>query len=197
MRSGTGVFVALVLLGSSTALAADTPKFKVFGGASYVSPLAEDDVTIGSVEDSIEASDELGWTVGFEFRFNKVLGLELDYVNATNDIEFGGDTIGDVHIQPLSATLNFHLIPTSIVDLYLGPTASYFIVDDVEVDSVGEFKTDNEFAYGASLGLEIGFGDTFAILGGVRWLKADIEPDGLDEIGLDPLLTRLGVAFRF
>src|SRR5258706_14342498 len=104
MKTATVVLAAVVLLGTCAAMAADTPKFKVFGAASYVSPLAEDDVTLSTVEDSIDASDQVGWNVGFECRFNKIVGLELDYVNATNDIEFGGEVIGDVHIQPLSAT---------------------------------------------------------------------------------------------
>src|SRR5262245_16756564 len=137
MKSPNLVLVSLLFLSTGAVLAADTPKFKVFGAAAYVSPLREEDVTIDAVEDSIKASDELGWNVGLEFRFNKVIGLEFDYINATNDIEFGGDVVGDVHMQPLSATLNFHLIPTSIVDLYLGPTASYFIWDDVDLGSAG------------------------------------------------------------
>ncbi|HET9481555.1 MAG TPA: hypothetical protein VFP98_07360, partial [Candidatus Polarisedimenticolia bacterium] len=122
----------LLLAGAATSplLAADTPKFKVFGAASYMSPLGESDIDFGAVRDSVEAADQLGWTVGFEARFNPVLGLEVDYINATSDIEFAGETIGDVDMQPLSATLNFHLIPTSIVDLYVGPTATYFIFSD-------------------------------------------------------------------
>ena len=197
MKSGSVVLAALLLLGSTAVMADDPPKFKIFGGLSYVAPLGEEDVTIDNVEDSIEESEEVGWTVGMEFRFNKILGLEMDYVNATNDIEFGGQTIGDVHMQPLSATLNFHIIPTKVVDLYLGPTASYFIWGDVDIDDVGEFKTDNEVAWGASLGLDIGIGKAFAITGGLRWLNADIEPEDLDKIGVDPLFGRLGVAFRF
>ena len=186
-----------ILLVATPVLAADPPSFKVFGGASYVSPLGEEDVTFGTVTDSVEASEALGWTVGLEARFNQILGLEFDYVNATNDIEFGGDVVGEVDMQPLSATLNFHLIPTSIVDLYIGPTASYFIFGDAEVESVGSLDVDDEFAYGASLGLEIGLGKTFAILGGVRWLKVDLTPEGGEEIAVDPLLSRLGVALRF
>ena len=197
MRAPALAVAALAVLGTSTAFAADTPKFKIFGGLAYVAPLAEDDVDIGTVRDSIKASEELGWTVGIEARFNKVIGLEFDYVNATSDIEFGGQVIDDIHIQPLSATLNFHIIPTEIVDFYFGPTASYFIWDDTDLGTGTEFKTDNDFAYGASAGLEIGFGKTFALMGGIRWLKADLEPDGAPKIGIDPLISRLGVAFRF
>ncbi|HKY34214.1 MAG TPA: outer membrane beta-barrel protein [Candidatus Polarisedimenticolia bacterium] len=176
---------------------ADTPKFKIFGAASYVSPLSEDDVTIGTVRDSVQASDELGWNVGFEARFSKVVGLEVDYVNVTNDVEFGDDVIGEVDMQPLSATLNFHVIPTGIVDLYVGPTASYFIFGDVELDDLGDVETDNELAYGASVGLEIGLGDTLAIMGGLRWLKVDLDFEDTVETGVDPLFSRLGLALRF
>src|SRR5262245_48688033 len=197
MKTRQLLYALVSLLVGTPVLAAAPPTFKVFGGASYVSPLGEDDVTFGSITDSVEASDELGWTVGLEARVNQILGFEFDYVNATNDIEFGGDVIGEVEMQPLSATLNFHLIPTSIVDLYIGPTASYFIFDDVEIDSGGTLETDDEFAYGASLGLEIGLGQTFAILGGVRWLKVDLAPEGAEEVAVDPLFSRLGVALRF
>ncbi|HET6373203.1 MAG TPA: outer membrane beta-barrel protein [Candidatus Polarisedimenticolia bacterium] len=193
------VSLALLAVLVATPALADTPKFKIFGGASYVSPLGEEDVDFGTVRDSIKASDELGWTLGVECRFNKVVGLELDYVNVTNDIEFGDDVVGELDMQPLSATLNFHLIPTSIVDLYVGPTATYFIFGDVKLDDLGEsLDSENEFAYGASVGLEIGLGDTFAIMGGVRWLKVDFQPqDSNEEFAVDPLFSRLGVALRF
>jgi len=198
MKAGSVVFAALLVLGTTSAMADDPPRFKIFGGLSYVAPIGEDEITVDNIEDNVEESNEVGWTVGLEFRFNQILGLEMDYVNATNDVEFGGQVVGDVHMQPLSATLNFHLIPTKVVDLYIGPTASYFIWGDVDLGSTsGEFKTDNDVAWGASLGLEIGIGKTFALMGGLRWLNADIEPEGLDKIGVDPLFGRLGVALRF
>jgi len=200
MKPGTVIIAALMLLGigtTSTMAWDEYPRFKVFGGLSYVAPLGEDDVTIDNIEDSVEESNEVGWTIGLESRFNKIIGLELDYVNATNDVEFGGQVIGDVHMQPLSATVNFHVIPTKVVDLYLGPTVSYFIWGDVDLGSTGKFKTDNDVAWGASLGLEIGIGKTFAIMGGLRWMNADIEPEGIEKIGVDPLFGRLGVALRF
>jgi len=200
MKGAVVAFLALAVLGTGTALASDPPpKFKVFGGFSYVAPLGEEDVTLGTVRDSVKASRHLGWTVGLEARFNQLMGLEFDYVNATNDVKFGGRTVGDVHMQPLSATLNFHLIPSRKVDFYIGPTVSYFIFGDVDLGSAGggTFNTDNEFAGGASAGLEIGLGDTVAIMGGIRYLNVDIKPDGAPNIPVDPLFSRLGLAFRW
>ncbi len=196
MRARSLVFVVLAAT-IAPVMAADHPRFKVFGAASFVSPLGEEDVDFGAVKDSVEASDEVGWNIGFEARFTTLLGLEIDFVNSTNDIEFAGETIAEVDMQPLSATLNFHLVPTGIVDFYIGPTATYFIYGDVEFETLGEVGTDDEFAYGASVGLEIGLGDHFAILGGVRWLKTDLTTDDEDEFAVDPLFSRLGVALRF
>jgi outer membrane protein W len=193
------LILAVMVLVAQPALAQDN-MFKVFGGLAYISPLDDEEVDFGTVKDSIEASEELGWTVGIEIRFTDAIGLELDAVRATHDIEFGGDAIGEIDFTPLSASLNFHIVHTTIVDLYIAPTATYILWGDLEFDSssLGDLDAENDFAYGASVGLDIGLGDNFAIFGGVRWLNADIEPDdGDEEIGVDPLISRLGVAFRF
>jgi outer membrane protein W len=190
----------MLLLAVSPLLAQDN-SFKIYGGLAYVSPLSDENVDIDGVVDSLQASSEAGWNLGVEFRFNKLLGLELDGVHATQDIEFGGNTIADVDFTPLSATLDFHLIHTKVIDLYLGPTASYIIWGDINVKDANfgdDNGADNQFAWGALVGLDIGFGKTFAITLGVRWLDVDLKPDGSsDSVGVDPLISRLGVAFRF
>jgi hypothetical protein len=37
----------------------------------------------------------------------------------------------------------------------------------------------------------------FAIVGGVRYLKLDLTPQDGDGIAVDPLISRVGAAFRF
>jgi hypothetical protein len=169
--------------------------FKLYGAAVWVSPLETEDVDIGDITDSLELAEDLGWNFGIEFRFNDWIGLEADYINVTNDVDFGGDTIGEVDLNPISATLNFHLAHTKVIDFYLGPTASWVLVDDIETD-FGDIETDDEFAWGATVGLDIGLGDTVAIVTGLRWLNLDVEGDDLDA-GVDPLIARLGLGFRW
>ena len=193
--------VAAAALASQPSWALDT-NFKVFGGLSYISPLGDEDVDFGAVSDSVEASNQLGWTVGFEWKFIKRIGIEVDAVNAKHDIEFDGDKIAEIGFTPVSASLNFHVINTKIVDLYIAPTATYVIWGDLDFESglsvsLDDENADNDFAYGASVGLDIGLGEHFAIFGGVRWLNLDIAGDNIDDISVDPLLSRLGVAFRF
>src|SRR5688572_5847088 len=99
--------------------------FKIFGAATWVSPLGSEDVDIGDISDSLEFSDELGWNFGVEFRFNEWIGLEVDYINVTNDVELGDATVGEIDFSPLSASLNFHIVHTDVIDLYLAPTGSW------------------------------------------------------------------------
>lgn len=178
--------------------AADDTHFKIFGAAAWISPLDDSEVSIDAVEESIEAADAFGWNVGFEVRFSGRLGLEVDYINTTEDIDFGGDTIGEFKMEPISASLNIHLLNSDVVDLYIAPTASWVFFNDVEFeDLVEDTDVDNEFAWGASIGLDIGLGDHVAIVTGLRWLNLEAGGDGIDTIGIDPLIARAGLGFRF
>lgn len=190
------------LLGPSI-LAQDT-HFKVYGGPAYVAPMSDSDVTFGSVTDTVEAEKQVGWNLGVEFRPGKLMGIEVDYVDATQDVNFGGTTIGEADFSPLTATLNFHLIHTKAVDFYIGPSYSYVNWGEIHLNAEGgnltgssEIGTDSAQAWGASLGIDIGLGEHFAITGGLRYLDMDLELEDGPDIETNPLLARLGVALRF
>ena len=156
-------------------------------------------MTIDNVRDSAQAADQMGWTVGFEWKFGKLMGIEVDYIDADQDVEFGGTAIGEVGFSPLSASLNIHLIPTKHFDFYVAPTASYVNWGNIELNDKaggGSASTDSEFAYGAQVGLDIGF-EHLKIVAGLRWLSLDITPENTDSIGVDPLIVRLGVGWGF
>ena len=194
----------VIALAMAVPAQAQDVKFKVFAAAASVSPLSDDNVTIGEVTDTIEASSQTGWDIGFEWRMSKLFGLEVDYLNATHDVDFGGTTIGETDFQPMSATLNFHLIHTKLIDFYLGPTVSYVNWGNIDLNEEGQdltdelgIPTDSEVAYGASVGIDVGLGKSFAIVGGIRYLLVDLTPQDGDGVGVDPLIARVGVAFRF
>jgi opacity protein-like surface antigen len=187
---------AILGLCAAQPLFAADKRFKVFGAAAWVGPLSEDDFEIDTIDDTLEASDAVGWNFGVEFQFTDRLGLEVDYLNSTQDIEFGGETIAEVDFQPLSASLNIHLFDSDAFDLYVAPVASWVNWGDIEGDgdSVG---TDSEFAWGAQIGLDIGLGDTVAIVLGLRYLNLDLSSDLGGDLGVDPLIARAGIGLRF
>jgi outer membrane protein W len=173
-------------------------KFKVYVAAVNVSPLGSDDREIDEIVDSVEASTEMGWDIGFEWRFGKWAGLEFDYMQADHDVEFGGTRIATTGMAPLSASLNFHVIHSKYLDFYVGPTVSYVSWDDIEdVETNEKTSTDSEFAFGAQVGLDISVAKSFAIVTGLRYTKLDITPEGADGVSVDPLYVKAGVAFRW
>lgn len=190
----TAVIAVLIVI--SPANAQDN-KFKVYAAFNLVSPSGSEDVTIDSVTDRIEAADEAGWSVGFEWRLGKWAGLEFDYLKSDHDIEFGGETIAGTTMEPLTASFNFHLIHTKIIDFYVGPSISYVMWGDI-VDVDGEStSTDSEWAYGAQVGVDFSLIKSLAIVTGLRYQVMDITPGSEDGVGVNPLIAKVGLAFRW
>jgi opacity protein-like surface antigen len=172
-------------------------KMKLYAMMSYVSPLAESDQNVGGVTDAVKASSEFGYNFGLEFRAGSMIGIELDYLYAKQDVEHDtAGLLGETTFQPISGTLNLHF-PLGGLDLYGGPTAAYVNWGDLEIPSGGEVEIDPEFAFGLSAGVDIGVGPSLALTGGLRWLSVGAEPEGGDEVSVDPLFARFGVALLF
>jgi outer membrane protein W len=195
--------LALAAAALEPALAQDT-HVKIFAAASYVSPLSEEDVTVGSVTQSVKNSDALGWEFGVEGRFTKWLGLQVDYIHVDQDVKYNGSTIGSTTLSPLSATFNIHVVHSKIIDFYLGPTYSYVNWGDISLNGPGSvfygtnnLGTDSESAWGASLGLDIGLGKHVAIVTGIRYLSLDLTAQGGQSAKVDPLFSSVGIAVRF
>ena len=108
-------------------------------------------------------------------------------------------TVATVDQSTLTAALNFHILPTQVFDLWVAPVASWVNWGDIEPEDGSmamEEEADSEVAFGAAVGFDIGFGKTFAITGGVRWLSVDISTETQD-LPVDPLIARAGIALRF
>jgi hypothetical protein len=98
----------------------------------------------------------------------------------------------------MNFTVNFHIINRNAFNWYIGPTISFVDWGDLEVPGQGTADIDSETTYGASTGLTIGLGETFAIQFGVRYIDSTAESSELgDELDSDPLFATVGVAFRF
>lgn len=202
MRRALAIAVAFAAaaFSAATPAAADEEKpyqTKFFVAASYVSPLSDSDQSFDGVVDSLEATEELGWEVGVAGRFNPLVGFELSYLNATQEVDFGGNPIGEVDFEPISLTLEFHLIPTSALDLWVGPTVSWVRWGDLRIEGGDVIKGGTDAAYGATVGLDLGLSEHLAITGAVRYLNADADLEGFESAAVDPLFARLGLAIRY
>jgi outer membrane protein W len=194
--SALAVGVAAALVAAPSSAQEDGYDFKLFGGAAYVAPLSDSSLT--GVADTVEASTEYGWEIGGEWKPSDRFGLELAYLDAEHDVEADGTVIGDIDLRPLTFTANFHLVSREAIDWYVGPTLAYIDWSEVRLGGGGSLDVESETTYGISTGVDIGFGDTFALQLGLRWLDASVESPVLpNDVKVDPLFTRVGVAFRF
>lgn len=134
------------------------------------------------------------------------------------------DFATEVRMTPILARLDLHLTPGRRADLYLGPVAGHVSLSDVTAQRTGQTDppgsletrtpTKDQFTWGAHVGLDVrlGGGKSFLTAGatyldlpleldnpvGVQTLEGDTSliplPVGGD---LDPLIFRLGYAYRF
>ena len=167
-------------------------KFKVYAAFNYVAPTGSSDID----DETLEPAQEAGWSLGFEWRFGKWAGLELDYLQAKQDIETEGTKIAETSMSPLSLSFNFHLVHTKVIDFYFGPTVSYVMWDDIDTIDGEKIPTDSEWAYGAQVGLDISLVKSVAIVTGLRYTQLDVSGDG-DSLAVNPLYAKLGIAIRF
>ena len=193
MKKHWSVFVLLIAVAAfavQPAAAQDT-KHKVYVFLAQVMPMS--DTSFGRT--TVEVQDEMGFGLGYEFRLNKLMGLDFDYMTATHDVEADGQKCCEIDFNPLSASLNFHLINTKLIDFYVAPTLSYVMWGDLETD-FGDADVDKELTFGASVGIDVG-NEKFAFVGGLRYLMLDATDEYDEEISVDPLIFRAGFAFKF
>ena len=169
--------------------------WKLFVGPSYVSPLSDSDVA--SVGNSIEASSELGYEIGIEWKGTDRLGFEISYLDVDTDLETSLGTIGDISMRPWMLSLNFHVIDKNAFNWYVGPTLAYVGWSDLKLSNGTRYDVDGESTFGVSTGFVVGLGETFGIQFGLRYLDASIDAGLADEISVDPLFAGVAVAFRF
>ena len=186
-----------ILLTVQPALAKDHV-IKLFATANYVYPLTDDDADIDLITDSIELTDELGWEAGVEWRVNRLIGLEVSYLLTEQDIEFGGDTLGEIETGMWTGAVNFHPIAADAerTDFWFAPIIAFVDWDEIELRDGGSADVDSETAIGVAMGFDINIGETFAITTGLRWLSLDLDSDISGDFGVDPLIARAGVALR-
>lgn len=168
-------------------------KFKIFGGLAYVTPMADSDFE----GVNFDTSSELGYEVGAEWKPFDRLGFEVSVIDVTQDVEADGLKVGEIGMQPINITLNFHVINSDRFAWYIGPTVAFVNWDDFESEFGGSSSIDSEETFGISTGIDIGLGEHLAVIGGLRWLDAGAEDEVGDELSVDPLFARLGLAWRF
>ena len=189
--------VLLAVIAPGRALAAgSTWGFKLWAATTYVAPLSETEQTVGGVTAAVKASNVMGYEFGGEFR-SGLFGFAFDYLHARQDLQRDNSgLLGTTDFNPISASVLLHL-PTPVLELYLGPTASYVNWGDLDLRNGTQQPLDPKLGYGVTVGGDVAIAKALAVTGGMRWLKLEAKPKGLGAIAVDPLVSHIGLALRF
>jgi outer membrane protein W len=155
---------------------------------------------------------ELGVALAVEYQWSELIGIEVGIAYAKSpdvddNVNGNNDEIGEgPGFFPLSTGVNFHLASSENIDFYIGPRIAYVMFGDFDLDIDGqntEFEVDDEFAWGATMGLNYRFGDSrWSLLAEATYLDVDmtISDEGVANpttSSFDPLMVNLGLSYRF
>ncbi|MCP3964635.1 MAG: outer membrane beta-barrel protein [bacterium] len=196
------------------ALAEETG-WKLRLGGTWVDP----DVNVDTITDAgararARSVDDINLGLGLEYRFSRRLGLDFAVsfvepaVGLTLEPAGGGliATTDKLSFTPITAGLNVHLTPGRRADLYIGPIVGYALYGDLSFDAGPEgqanFTSDDDFALGAQLGVDVAIGDgPWSIDAALRYLDTDLEAtdeDGeITDIDFSPIMFSFGIGYRF
>jgi outer membrane protein W len=199
MRLRTLLF-ALVGLSSVVAapLAAESDShFKLFGGAVWVSPLDDSRARLAGETRVVELGDDIGWEAGFEWRITRLLGLEASLARTTHDVDFGGTRLGQVDLEPIYVSLNFHLAGSERWQWWAAPTLALFEWKNAGFSRGVQIDEDRDEAFGATFGFDYELAENWSLTAAVRYVDIQLRFGGGGEVAVDPLSVRGGVGFRF
>lgn len=165
---------------------------------------------------------DVGGGLGFnaEYRFSPRLGLDLGILSGAGvDVETGATRAGNwgfvnhesVTFTPLTAGLDIHLIPDARVDVYVCPLVALVQYGGLAVRSgpTGvrtEWDFDEEFAFGAGLGIGVPFGrnerrQRWSFQANLTYLESSLNGSNGDASRItsdyDSTIFGLGFGYRF
>lgn len=203
------VVVAALTTVGSVALA-EAPKMHGRAALTFISP--NDNIAIDGEDIDSKIDSALGLGLGWEWRFNERVGLDLNWFYGKHDVSLDGEKFDSTKFMPVTVGANFHLTPDKKVDFFVGPVIGYVFYSDLKNGPV-EVELDNDIVYGVNVGVEYPFKDKVAFFGSVKYLKASSDgalriPDdeipvralvtvANPEVDVDPLVAQVGVSFRY
>lgn len=188
---------------------------------SEVVPLGDGTTLFADGNLSVEPDNAFGFCVDVERRVNDLMGISLTLMQTDHDLDAAAtetvrivdDATGAVLFQvtdsmsvsagsemtPLLVGTNFHFGPNEKVDLYAGPFVGWIWYDDINL--AGErISIDNDWTYGAVVGVDVPFGESkLSFSGAFRYMIATATPDEPDpvDLELDPWIAMVGVGYSF
>lgn len=201
------------------------PTGDLTGEASFVEDLGDGTTLAFDGTLTLEPQSEAALFVGYERRLTDLLGVEFTLWGAEHDVDGqlkgtawlldsntgelittapidATEKLGTVTVNPVTAGVNFHLTPNARADLYLGPFVSYVLYGDLEAEGEQALAIDDDFGWGAVVGVDISLGKSAWLLtGAARYLDTEASPKDLgpddDPLDVTPWVVQISAGVKF
>lgn len=161
-------------------------------------------------EIEISLDDDEGFGFAYVNEFAPALSLELSVARIEPSLLASADDfpvpvrLGELEMTPITAAIRYHFLPGARVSPYVGAGAAYVLYDELRFEDDDDDTVDfeNSLGYLASAGVDFRVTDFIGINVDAKYLKSESEasgegdPESLD-FEIDPLITSVGVSFRF
>jgi len=215
----TAALFVLAILALTTPASAQSRFVDVIGRASWVDLGASSAFEGGQFDQSqVEFDSEVGYGVAVNFFLGDRISLELGASVFQPQATLTSDnpavpflTRGTLEMIPITGVLQFHILPSSRFDPYVGAGAAYVLFDQLDkredIGNVGIERLDFEDNAGLALnaGINIGFGANLALNLDAKYVPVEssaeavfvVGPNSTAEVAVNPLIVSAGLAFRF
>ncbi len=212
-----GLVCAVFAIGVTLPAFAAEPKQTFRANLGYLSPTGDlqeriaFDTGDGFVDVDIKAEFDsaLGVALGYEYRFNDLIGLDVGLQYYKPKVKFEGRG-GSVEVRdddsgkfmPLTVGPMFHVVRTDKIDFFLGPVLAYIMYGGVDLQRAGKIDFKNDVVVGAKLGANVLVSGDWALNLNLEYLAAKAktdQPNVSDNVKLNakPFILTVGAAYRF
>jgi outer membrane protein W len=154
----------------------------------------------------VEFDEDMGYGVSYNRFWTNSFSTEFAYQKLGADLTVSFEDIaedaGDLNLDILSATAQFHFARGSIISPYIGGGAAYISGEagSIDSDELEDADLENEVDFLANAGINVGLGRSLVVFldGKYVMYEARGEDDTDDEaLDVNPLIISGGIKFRF
>ena len=201
--------LALSLALSPTALLAGDGPLMVRLRGVYISPADKSDAipSLGVPADAITVSTKTIPEVDISYFFSKSIAAELVLTYPQeHDVELGGTKIGTFKHLPPTLTLQYHFLPDSVFNPYVGVGVNLTLISDVNLAVPGVGALDLESSsvgFAAGAGFDVKVGEKLYLNADAKWVQIGsdvlLKASGakVSAVKVDPWLIGAGIGYRF
>jgi outer membrane protein len=202
---------ALLALVASPALAYEAGTWVLRAGVGVVAP-DSDNLVIDS-ETIVEVDDGTSLTLMGTYMFSRHWAFDiLASWPFNHDIKLGGTKIAETEHLPPTFSMQYHFLPDSTIQPYVGAGVNYttFFSTDVEqvltdLTGITDIDLDDSFGLALQLGADWTFGNRWLLNFDLRWIDIESDltaSDGVisEEVGtvkIDPWVYSINVGYTF